>query len=258
MGLFSQSASKLPTGGPTLLMLADPGSALLDAARLYDPSVRHSKLLGRLVFSNGVLLDGPVKVTPMVAQQVGNTGAATVAWYARAALRAVGDRYNEQRSHEEKEHDGERLVRGLAARLGGSTYPARLQPKLALLASVYSEQELAAEQVISALRPWGGALGIEEAKEDSYSLGGKAAPFYVAYWSPRVYRATDAPPALGPMRSRPLHHWDIHSGVRASDASHELCLKVGEAALSLGSQAGGPALDMFGFRISSADDLLPR
>ncbi len=71
-------------------------------------------------------------------------------------------------------------------------------------------------------------------------------------------RATEAPSALGPIRSRPLHHWDIHSGVRASDAPRELCLKVGEAALALASRSGGVALDMFGFRISTPEDLLPR
>src|SRR6266851_7413460 len=62
MRLFDRSAGKL-AAGPTLLLSADPGPALLDAARLYDPGVRHWNLLGRLVFSNGVLLFGPVEVT---------------------------------------------------------------------------------------------------------------------------------------------------------------------------------------------------
>ncbi len=50
MGLFDRSASKL-SGRTTLLLAADPGDALLNAARLYDPDVRPS--LGRLVFRNG-------------------------------------------------------------------------------------------------------------------------------------------------------------------------------------------------------------
>jgi hypothetical protein len=60
MGLFDRSASKL-SGRTTLLLTADPGDALLDAARLYDPEVR--RWHGRLVFRNGVLLFGPVAVT---------------------------------------------------------------------------------------------------------------------------------------------------------------------------------------------------
>ena len=254
MKLFDRSASKL-AAGPTLLLSADPGPALLDAARLYDPGVRQWGLLGRLIFGNVVLLFGPVEVTPAVAQDAGLPAGTTVAWYAQAALQA----HNQRRSHEAKEDDGDKLVRGLAARLGGTTHPAKLQPKLALLASVYSERALPAGQVIDALRPYGGDLKIEDDKEeDSYSLTGKAAPFYTAYWPPRLYRASDAPSALGPVRSHPLHHWDIHSGVRASEAPRELCLTVGEAALALASQSGGIALDMLGFRVSRPDDLLLR
>jgi len=63
MRLFDRSASTL-AAGPTLLLPADPGPALFDAARQYDPGVRYSTLLRRLIFSNGVLLLGPVKVTP--------------------------------------------------------------------------------------------------------------------------------------------------------------------------------------------------
>jgi hypothetical protein len=253
MKFFDRSAGKLATG-PTLLLSADPGPALLDAARLYDPGVRRWNLMGRLIFGNGVLLFGPVEVTSAVAQDAGLPAGVAVAWYAQAALQA----HNQRRGHEAKEYDGEKLVRGLAARLGGTTHPAELQPDLALLASVYSERALPVGEVIDALRPHAGDLTAEDEEPDSYSLTGKAAPFYTAYWGPRVYRAAEAPAALGPIRSRPLHHWDIHSGVRASDAPRELCRTVGEAALALASQSGGVALDMFGFPISSPDDLLPR
>ena len=37
----------------------------------------------------------------------------------------------------------------------------------------------------------------------------------------------------------------------------EVCLKVGNAALALAGQSGGIALDVLGFIINSADDLLP-
>jgi hypothetical protein len=253
MGLFDRSASKL-AAGPTLALSADPGPALFEQARRYDPGVRYSNLLHRLIFSNGVLLLGPVKVTPGVAQEAGLPEGTTVAWYALAALQG----HQERRVHDAKAFDGERLVRGLAARLGGTTHPARLQPKLALMASVYSEQGLDPEQVIEALRPYGGDFRVEDKKADSYNLTGEKTHFYVAYWSPRQYRESDAPAALGPLRSRPLHHWDLHGGVPAADAPRELALKVGEAALALASQADGLALDMLGFPVSSPDDLLPR
>ncbi len=253
MRLFDRSAGKL-AAGPTLLLSADPGPAVLDAARLYDPGVRHWNLLGRLVFSNGVLLFGPVEVTPGAAQEAGLPAGTGVAWYARAALQG----HNERRSHEAKQSDGERLVRGLAARLGGTTHPARLQPELALLTSVYSEQALTTDQVIEVLRPYGGNLKVEDESADSYSLTGKGTYFYVAYWSPRLYREKDAPPAVGAMRAGPLHHWDLHTGTSSRHAAHELVQKVGEATLALASESAGVALDVLGFRITSTDDLLPR
>ncbi len=253
MRIFDRSASKL-AAGPTLLLPADPGPALLDAARRYDPGVRYSALLRRLIFSNGVLLLGPVKVTPRMAQEAGLPDGTAVAWYALAALQG----HAERRVHDAKAFDSERLVRGLAARLGGTTHPAELQPQLALLASVYSEQAPDPEQVIEALRPYGGDFEVEDSKDGGYSLTGQKTRFYVAYWPPRQYRESDAPPALGPLRPRPLHHWDLHSGVRASEAPRELCLRIGEGALALASQSGGIALDMFGFPVSSPDDLFPR
>ena len=253
MRLFDRSASKL-AAGPTLVLPADPGPALFDEARRYDPGVRYSTLLRRLIFSNGVLLRGPVKVTPAVTREAGLPEGTALAWYALAALQG----HRERRVHDAKAFDGELLVRGLAARLGGTTHPASLQPKLALLASVYSERGLPTEQVIEALRPYGGEFRVEDRKADSYSLTGEKTHFYVAYWSPRRYRESDAPAALGPVRSRPLHHWDLHGGVPASDAPRELGLKVGEAALALAEESGGRALDMFGFPIGTPDDLVPR
>jgi len=253
MRLFDRSAGKL-AAGPTLVLPADPGPALFDEARRYDPGVRYSTLLRRLIFSNGVLLRGPVKVTPAVAREAGLPEGTALAWYALAALQG----HREGRVYGAKALRGELAVPGFAARLGGTTHPASLQPKLALLASVYSERGLPTEQVIEALRPYGGEFRVEDRKADSYSLTGEKTHFYVAYWSPRRYRESDAPAALGPVRSRPLHHWDLHGGVPASDAPRELGLKVGEAALALAEESGGRALDMFGFPIGTPDDLVPR
>jgi hypothetical protein len=249
--LFDHSADRLATR-TALLLTADPGDALLDAARLYDPKAKPWH--GRLVFSNGVLLFGPIEVTPEVAQQAGFPAEAAVAWYTGAAAQ----RTSERRSQDAKVDDGELLVRGLADRLGGTTHPASLQPELALLASVYSEQAPAVEQVIDALQPYAGELEVEDSKDDSYALSGKKIYFYTAYWSPRLYIQREAPAALGPARPRPQHHWDLHTGVRASHAPVELGRKVGAAALALAGQSGGIAVDMMGFIIDSPDDLVPR
>jgi hypothetical protein len=101
--LFDHSADRLATR-TALLPTADPGDALLDAARLYDPKAR--RWHGRLVFSNGVLLFGPIEVTRKIAQQAGLPSGAAVAWYTGAAVQ----RTSERRSHGAKADDGEALA----------------------------------------------------------------------------------------------------------------------------------------------------
>jgi hypothetical protein len=251
MGLFSRSASKM-TGRTTLLLAADPGSALLDAARLYDPDVYAWH--GRLVFRNGVLLFGPVPVVPKLEQQAGLPPGMAVAYYTGAA----GQTSRNRRPHEAKQRDGDGLVQGLAGRLGGTIKYAGPPPDLALVPSVYGEQAVPVEQVIELLSPHGGDFRVEEQTEESYTLSGPEIYFLAAYWPPRWYREKDAPPALGALRSGPLHHWDLNAASSRKDIASEVAIRIGEAALALASRCGGIALDEYGFPITSSHDLLPR
>jgi hypothetical protein len=121
-----------------------------------------------------------------------------------------------------------------------------------------SERDLPTGQVAGVLQPYAGALRAKDDTADTYTLDGTDAPFLVFCHSPRLYRERDTPSAVGAMRSRKLCHWDLHAGVSPQDAGREIRLKVGNAALALASRSGGVALDVLGFSISSADDLLPR
>lgn len=253
MGLFDRTASKM-SGRTTLLLSADPGDKLLDAARLYDPELGHWH--DRLVFHNGVLLFGPVTVTPKIQQRAGLPAGAAVAWYTAAA----GGPSSEGRTHEDKMADGECVVRGLAVRLAGTTQPAPLQPRLPLSASVYGEQGLTPEQVAEVLQPFGGGPRAAERDELTYVIR-KGIHFDVAYVSPRLFLGTAAPAALGKLRSgrrHDLHHWELITAVQASHAGRELCLKVGEAALALAGQVDGVVLDQLGFRVNTSEDMLLR
>ncbi len=254
MPLFDRTdrtGSKLSVG-PTLLLAADPGDALVDAARRYDPQLRAWH--GRLVFGNGVLLFGPVTITPKLIEQAGLPASAAVAWYAAAALQ----RHSERRPDESKRADGESLVLGLAARLGGSVHPWPPLQRPALAASVYSERPLAPDEVVRVLRPYAGDdVGVEDAKDDTYAISGKHAVFYTAYWSPRLYTAAIEPPALGAMRKGPLHHWDLNTGIHAGAAHQQLRQKVASGALALAMAAGGVAVDMCGFRFEAPEELRP-
>lgn len=254
MGLFNRPgklAAKLATR-TTLLLRADPGGALLDAARQYDPQVR--RLRDRLIFQNGVLLIGPVTLTPDIERRAGLPAGMAVAWY----IGAGGLSASQRRSHEAVVNDGDHLVTGLADRLGGTVQYSSPQAKLALIARVYSEQDLPIDQVAEALRPYAGVLRVKDEAADTYTLTGNDAPFLVFYRSPRLYFRENGPPAVGAIRTRPLCHWDLHAAYSPEDAGREVCLKVGNAALALASRSSGIALDVLGFIINSADDLLPR
>ncbi|HTW03185.1 MAG TPA: hypothetical protein VMF87_22980 [Streptosporangiaceae bacterium] len=252
MGLFDRSKTKELSTRPSLLLTADPGDALLDAARRYDPEVRPWH--GRLVFANGVLLFGPIEVTPKMQQEATLPAEASVAYYTGVAAQ----RTSERRAESAKQDDAQKLLYGLAVRLGGKTSLVDSPSNLALLASVYSEQAPSPDQVVEVLRPYGGEPEVERQKENSYSISGKGTYFYTAYWSPQLFVNREEPAALGKLRAGKLHHWDLNTGVEAKKAARELCLKVGEAALALADTSGGMAIDMFGFRIAAPEDMLLR
>jgi hypothetical protein len=251
MPLFDRTGEKL-AAGPTLLLATGQGDAVVDTARLYDPQLRTWH--GRLVFGNGVLLFGPVTITPKLIEQAGLPAGAAVAWYAAAALQS----HRERRPDDAKRVDGESLVLGLAARLGGLVHPWLPLRKPALAASVYSERPLDPDEVVRVLWPYaGGDVRVEDAKADTYAISGPHAAFYTAYWSPGLYAAALEPPALGAMRKGPLHHWDLDTGIHAGTAHQELRQKVARGALALAMAAGGVAVDMCGFRFEAPEELRP-
>ena len=150
-----------------------------------------------------------------------------------------------------------RLASRLAAR---TTLLLRADPGDALLdaADLLGAADLPAGEVAEVLRPYTGPLRAEDEAADTYTLNGSDTPFLVFFRSPRLYIRDNGPPAVGAMRSKPLYTWDLHAGVSPEDAGRETCLKVGNAALALASRSGGVAIDVLGFPVSSAEDLLPR
>lgn len=254
MGLFNRTAGKL-RDRTTLLLPAMPGDALVHVARLYDPAV-HS-WHGRLVFRNGVLLFGPIAVTPQLEQQAGLPPGTATAYYTGAAEQ----RSRERRPHEEKVADGDLLAQALAGRLGGTVRYAGPVPEPELTASVWSEQAPTPDQVIEVVQPYDeGHLEVQDRTEteDVYMVYGVGGYIGLTYWSPLYYFEKDAPPALGALRSRRLHHWDLSAGGPRKAVASELAVQVGQAALALASRCGGVALDEYGFPVSDPGELLPR
>ncbi len=240
---------------PAILLSADPGrDHVLDAAKLYDPAVREWR--ERLVFTNGVLLFGPIAVTPQMAQQARLPGNVTTAYRGEIAVQDHGHR----RDPALKRHDASLLVRGLAARLGGTVHPALPEPDLALLATVYTPRRLSAEQVINLLRPYTpqlAAFGGDPPDGDSYTLACDQTRFLIGYTATPVRVRDCYPPALGELRDRQHHDYLIKTSARADNGPPELRIKLGGAALTLARYADGMALDMYDFRIHRPEDIPP-
>jgi hypothetical protein len=244
MGLFDGPASKL-AARTSLLLPASPGDALTDAVRQYDPSVRSRG--GRLIFANGVLLFGPVAVTPKLEQQAGLPPGMAVAYYTGVA----GQSHRGRRSHEATQADADLLVAALADRLGGVVRWAGPPPDPDVTLAVWGAQAVPAEQVIEVVRPYDDAdFKVEDQTDYSYSLYGVGTYLLVNYWSPRLYRADEVPPAFGELPPGPLHHWDLTIGRNRKTAVEDRVVRARHAALALASRCGGVALDEYGFPLS--------
>ena len=157
MALFDRTAKHLARG-PAVLFPADPAEAMAEAVLSYDPAAGAQR--GRFVFRNDVQLQGPVTVAPDVARQAGLPAGLATGYYATIVESGTG----RPRLDSLKWQDAERLIRGLAARLGGTVHDEQPPMDLRLRAVVYSIQpSLPAEQVISVLQPYvhSGQLVIE-------------------------------------------------------------------------------------------------
>jgi hypothetical protein len=258
MALFDHMADRLARG-PAVLFPADPADGMAEAILRYDPQA--SVKSDRFVFGNGVQLHGPVTVTPELARQAGLPAGLTAGYY--AAIVEGGT--SRSRPDSLKWQDAERLIRGLAARLGGTVHDERPPMDLRLRASVYSGHELPAGQVIEVLQPYTGTgeLVVEEdtGVSGAYYLLTKQEPvFFVAYWPSRVSRSRLAlpPPALGELRDKEPCRWDLRTMFPVATVTRETCLRVAEAALALASRAGGVVIDTYGFPVDRPEDLLPR
>ncbi|HEX3780634.1 MAG TPA: hypothetical protein VHX38_13280 [Pseudonocardiaceae bacterium] len=248
MALFDRTAKHL-AAGPTVVL---PESRAKDVAELlerYDPSLVRRE--DRFVCHNGVLLYGPVP-----ADEAGSVG-----YYARAG--AMPKR--EERPEQAKLLDGERLVRGLALRYGGTMRSERPWAELGLEISVYAERAVSAEQVISVLQPFAGNAGgqvltvdEQEKVEGSYLLVSEEEPvFLTVFWPGYLSRSRQARPplALGTLRDAQPCRWQLRTTQDIATAEPRLCQLITEAALALAKVTDGVVVDLYGFPVDRADEL---
>ena len=258
MALFDHTAERLARG-PAVLFAADPADGMMEAILRYDPQAGVQG--GTFVFHNGVQLYGPVRVTPDVARQAGLPAGMTAGYY--AAIVEGGT--SRPRPDSLKWQDAERLVRGLAAWLGGTVHDERPAVDLKLRVSVYSGHELPVGQVIEVIQPYidtGDLVCHEDSGvSGAYYLLTQPEPlFFVAYWPSRLSRSKLAlpPPALGELRDKQPCRWDLRTKFPMATVPRETALRVAEAALALASRADGMVIDTYGFPVDRPEDLLAR
>ena len=207
-------------------------------------------------------LHGPVLLTSDVAREAGLPSGMTAGYYAAIVEGGTG----RSRPDSLKWQDAERLIRGLAARLGGTVHDEQPPMDLRLRAVVYSVQPSPpAEQVIGVLQPYvhSGELVIEtdtNVPDAYYLITGQEPVFFVAYWPARLSRSKLAlpPPALGNLSDKEPCRWDLRTKFPVATATRAACLLVGEAALALADRSDGTVIDTYGFPVGRAEDMLPR
>jgi hypothetical protein len=257
MASSGRTAKRL-AAGPTLLLVAEVSDEIADALAAYDPALRVRS--DRFAFGNGVLLHGPVEVTGELAAKAGLPASTASAYY--ADIIETGTRG--ARPDHAKWQDAERLVRGLAARLGGTVHAGRPPMALNLASSVYSSEPVPADQVISVLQPYTDDRLFADEDQDvpgAYFLVSEQEPrFLTVYWPPRLSRSALEPPplALGELGGREPCRWELRSKFPAATAGRDIRLTVGEAALALARVVDGVAIDPYGFPVTRPEDLLPR
>jgi hypothetical protein len=256
MALFDHTAERL-AGGPTLALTAERGDEVTGLLHRYDPAVQARG--DHFVFGNGVLLHGPVQVTAKLAAQAGLPEGTITAY--RASILPPAKRHH--RPEDRTRRDAQRLIRGLAVRLGGTVHGSRPSQVINLRAAVYAPQPLPPEEVISVLQPYASGTLFAEDNPDmpgSYSLLTNESPrFLTIYWPPRLARNPIEPPAaaIGALRDQEPCRWELSNRHPANEASADLCLDVGRAAFDLARHTSGAVIDSYGFPIDQPEDLLP-
>jgi hypothetical protein len=244
MALFDRTAKHL-AAGPTLLVPSDRVDDVTELLRRYDPGLTVKS--DRFFFDNGVFLYGPVETA-----EPGMVG------YSPALVRCPK---RVEWPEDAKLLDGERLVRGLAVRLGAATRSERPWAELGLEVSVYAETPLPAEEVIGVLQPYAGdedgreLVADEQDVEESYILVSEREPVFLTVFWPNYLSRSRKPPLA--VRIHEPCRWQLRTTSKAATADPALCRLIAEAALALAAPTNGVVVDMYGFPVTKPDELLP-
>ena len=159
------------------------------------------------------------------------------------------------------------VLGGLAARFGGLWAPHPEEVRQPLRAYVYTVREIDAAQLWSMASQYAPGLALGDPRSDKVITLRGDVPSLVQYWPPYSAAVPKSTLVLGPGAPEvPDPSWaDDDTGVvtveaeqAAAGADPAVARAVGAMGIGLAAQTGGVCVDLFGFKVREATDLVIR
>lgn len=275
MPLFRSYDDKLLvslTKGVRLTLPADPGyERMLDACRQYRPEARPSKMNREWICADGnhFRLHRPNPVSAEMAVRAGLPSDITCAYFTDWDGAGYGQNMKARRLIDQQYVEKSKYVLGgLAARFGGLWYPRPEEMAQPLRAYVITVREVDAAGLLGMASRYAPGLGLADPRADHViTLRGSGEPSRVQYWPPSAAAVPKSALVLGPGAPAVLDpSWadddtaviTVEAEQVAEGAGPGVARAVGAVGLGLAAETGGMCVDVFGFRVRDAADLVVR
>lgn len=274
MALFRSHEDKVLwslTKAIRLLLPADPGfDQMLDACRQYRPSARPSRINHDWIVADGqhFRLHQPGPVSPDRAAQAGLPSDITCVFYVDWDGAEVGlnTQQRKQLGEQYRQKSGY-VLGGLAARFGGLWAPHPPEVTQPLRAYVYTVREIDAADLLTMASQYAPGLALGDPRSDKVIALRGDVPSRVQYWPPYSAAVPKSDLVAGPGAPAVLDpSWAdddtavivVEAEQAAGGADPEVARAVGAMGLGLAAGTGGVCVDIFGFRVRDAADLVIR
>jgi hypothetical protein len=254
-----------------LLLPADPGfDRMLDACRQYRPEARPSRMNRNWICADGqhFRLHQAAPVSPDLAVRAGLPADITCAFYTDWDGAEVGlnTQQRKQLGEQYRQKSGY-VLGGLAARFGGLWAPHPKEVTQPLRAYVYTVRAIDAAGLLGLASQHAPGLRLGDSRSDHVITLRGDVPSRVQYWPPNPAAVPKSALVLGPGAPAVLDpSWAdddtavivVEAEQAAGGADPEVARAVGAMGLGLAADTGGVCVDIFGFRVRDAADLVIR
>ena len=251
-----------------LLLPADPGrDRLIEYVHLFDPRARVA-MAGRIDVGNerDLYITEGLQIVPEVAAEVGVPAGMTMAFFVQNNPRGVPfSTIGPLNTKKELYIRSERLMNGLAVRMGGVAWPEAAVLSEPLRATIYTHREVTAEQVHEVVARY--APGLAPHFDPTFGPVGVSTwrtgdgQFEASHW-PKGTTAVLLPRAPRGVGDDLFYHRSDNWAVRlelstpANRADPHTARLVGECALEIAAMSHGACVDQLDFRVRDPRELV--